>query len=111
VVATIVEEEALWVESVFIKRLERGQTMERPLKTQEGVVGHPAILSTSYEGDDSIRVEVIRGSSDGGPAAQPRIKISRPIDSTTGGLVRGMLSLQAEGAPIKIIKIAVFLPR
>ena len=69
--ATVVEEETPWVRSIFLSRLERGQTIERPMTNQGGSVACPEILSTSYEGDDSIRVEVVHASPDGRSAVPP----------------------------------------
>ena len=112
--AMIVEKETPWVQSIFVNRLERGATVELPITDQGGPVDCPEVISTSYEGDESIRVRVVPASPDGGSAVPPRVRVSRPVDSTAGGLARGTLSIRTEGptrGPVTRIGIAAFLPQ
>lgn len=111
--AMIVDEEVPWVRSIFVERLEHGETIERPM-TDQGIPAEcPKIVSTSFEGDGSIRVEVVYASQEGGSASRPRVRISRSVDSMPGRLARGTLSLRTEeatGGHVTRIGIAAFLP-
>ena len=111
--AMIVEAKTPWLPSVFVQRLERGETVERPLTNDGANVDCSALLST-YDGDRSIQIDLVRPSPDGKAASPPRIRIGRPHDSTASGLARGTLILRTAGSmeeSVTPISIAVFLPR
>ncbi len=103
-----------WVETVFAKRLERGATVEHSLVSPEESLSLPEILSASFEGSDSITVELVRVDGNEKSAALPRIRIGRPQDSQVFGVARGTLSLWttlSKGQPVAKIEVEAFLPK
>jgi len=107
-----VETKSPWLPSVFVKRLEPGESVERPL-TNDGEVADQSGFVASYEGDRAIQVDLVHPSPDGKGNSRPAIKISRSRESTASGLARGTLILRTpeSGEAFAKIDIAVFLPR
>jgi hypothetical protein len=111
---TVVEPNGAWVRSVFVDRLERGEVVERRLASTEGVYDSAVVEAARFEGSEGIHVEFVAGSADDPPNREPRVRISRPADSTVAGLARGTLVLEcnSSSAPRESrIDVVVFLPK
>ena len=111
--AMIVEDETPWAQSIFVKRLEHGASVEKSITKPGHSTSPPKIVSTSYEGDEALQLDLVPASPGDGPGNLPKIRVSRSVHATTGGLARGTLILHTEESTERStsrIGITVFLP-
>lgn len=111
--AMIVETETTWLPSIFVNRLERGESVERPL-TRDGEVVDCSDIRCAYEGDESIQIDLVRSPVNGKPVFPLKIKIRRSPESAGGVLARGTLILRKAGSTGELVtrtKVAVFLAK
>ncbi len=111
--ATIVEMEKPWVEQIFVERLGPAESTDVPI-VKAGHVVNTEIASYSYEGDESISVELVPGGSDGESTAIARARVTRTPKKEPPRLARGVLRVRPAGSnertePGVEVNVVVFL--
>ncbi|MCP4675118.1 MAG: DUF1573 domain-containing protein [Deltaproteobacteria bacterium] len=111
--ATIVEMEKPWVEQIFVERLGPAESTEVPI-VKTGHVVNTEIASYSYEGDESISVELMPGGGDGESTAIARARVIRSPKKEPPRLARGVLRVRPaesneQSAEAVEVNVVVFL--
>lgn len=111
--AIVTEEASPWVKSVFIDRLGAGESVERLLTEPAAALdGLPAVAGLTFEGDASLRVELVQDGS-GSKRSGSRVRVSRPAGVGGGGLARGTLIVRTgkPDGPVTRIGLVAYLPK